>query len=105
MELVFYYGGTAVLVDATGETLWTSDADEEFGGELLTVDDADDVLDYLEGAGYVDDADDVEVIESDAQGNRTPAADDDDDDDEDDLEEDDEDDLEDEDEDDDSDPY
>lgn len=102
MELVFYYGGTAVLVDATGETLWTSDTDEEFGGELLTVDDADDVLDYLEGAGYVDDADDVEVVESDAQGNRRPAADDDDPGDDDDFEEDDPDD---EDEDEDSDFY
>jgi hypothetical protein len=97
VELVFYYGGTAVLVDATGATLWTSDADEEFGGELLTVDDADDVLDYLESAGYIDDPDDVEVIESDAEGNRTTPDDDeegddldDDDDDEEDEEDDDE---------------
>ncbi len=83
-ELVFYYGGTAALTKA-GEVVWTSDADDAFAAEFdtVTVDEADDVLDYLEEAGYLEEADDCDVVEDEEGPDDEDEPDDDDDDDED----------------------
>lgn len=55
--LVFYADGTAQLL-IEDESEWASDFDddfrEEFEDEKLTVEDADDILEYLEDAGYLD---------------------------------------------------
>jgi hypothetical protein len=51
LELILRFNGTAELVDCRDNTLWASDADEdfleEFNNEFLTEDDIDDVLGYL----------------------------------------------------------
>lgn len=80
-ELTIYAGGSAILTDHGGNPVWTSDSDEEFLRDFdppLGEEDADDILDYLEEAGYVEDGDDVAVVASDASG--LAEADDDDDD-------------------------
>lgn len=70
MELTIYYGGSAILTDADGASVWTSDGDdtEEFHedfGESLSIDDADDLIDYLEAAGYIPEGMECDVVESD----------------------------------------
>lgn len=85
-ELVIHYGGTAVLTEA-GKTVWTSDADEEFMAEFddtVTIDDADDILIYLEDAGVLEDGADVDVVEASEDGLSGPGDDEEDDDDDDD---------------------
>jgi hypothetical protein len=89
-ELTVYAAGTAVLTDAAGDLLWSSDADEDFLAEFdafVTVDDADDVADYLEDAGYIDEGEAVDIVESDDDGNPTDPDEDDEDEDEEEEEE------------------
>jgi hypothetical protein len=82
-ELVFYYGGTAILTKA-GEVQWTSDADEEFAAEFdtVTVDDADDVLEYLEDLDYIPEGEECEVVDDDEGPDDEPDEDEDEDEDE-----------------------
>lgn len=51
LEIILRATGNAELVDDTDETIWSSDADENFrekvSQEFLTEDDVDDILDYL----------------------------------------------------------
>ena len=70
MELTFYDDGTAILTDAAGELVWASDADEEWletaDEQFLTLaEDKDDVLEFLEDAGYIDPGEKVEVTQED----------------------------------------
>lgn len=79
-QLCFYYGGTAVLTNDLGEIVWSSPDDEQFEeefGDLADIEDADDILDYLEEAGHLPESEDPEVMESDGGA---PVDDDDDDD-------------------------
>lgn len=59
LEIIFRHAGHAELVDAEDNVLWSSDADEDFkesiSDEILSADDADDVLQYLEDSGHVTD--------------------------------------------------
>lgn len=52
LELVLRAHGPAELLNADGETLWASDADddfrEEFNDEFLQEEDVGDILEYLE---------------------------------------------------------
>ena len=63
-------GGEAeLLVQATGEVVWSSDEDEdfqlEFGDEFLVYEDVADILDYLEDTGRLSrtDADNCQIVE------------------------------------------
>lgn len=67
--LTIYSSGAAILRDNFGASVWTSDGDEDFLAEfedVLDVDDADDVLDYLEEAGVLtaDEAEDCEILDN-----------------------------------------
>ena len=82
-ELTIYYGGTAILTDAGGNPVWTSDSDEEFMAEFdeaVSMEDADDIVEYLEDEGYIPDGVECEVVESDSSGLGDPGDDEDDDD-------------------------
>jgi len=70
-ELTIYAGGTAVLTDEEGETLWASDADDEFAkefDEVCTYEDSDKIADYLQDSGYVPDDVALDIVESDDTG-------------------------------------
>lgn len=93
-ELCIYSGGTAVLLDDQGETLWASDADDDFAREfedVLTYEDGDDIAQYLEDEGYLPADCALDIVEADVSGDDTgqfeleELADDDDDDAEDDA--------------------
>jgi hypothetical protein len=74
-ELTIYAGGTAILTDARGSPVWHSDSDEEFAeefGELVTFEDGDDVAQYLEDAGYLDEDDALDIVETDETGLADP---------------------------------
>jgi hypothetical protein len=82
-ELTIYDGGTAILTDARGVPVWHSDSDDDFVeefGELVTFEDGDDVAQYLEDSGYLDDDDELDIVEADDTGlhEALDAADDDD---------------------------
>lgn len=65
-RLTIYSTGVAILTRG-GEQVWASDEDEEFlqdFDELLTVDDADDVLGYLEAAGHLEEGEECEIEEA-----------------------------------------
>lgn len=51
LEIVLCHTGHAELVNANGDVLWSSDADEDFketvSQEFLTEDDVDKILDFL----------------------------------------------------------
>lgn len=88
MELTFYDDGTAILTDAAGDVVWASDADEDWletGAEpfLTLAEDKDDVLEFLEDAGYIEEGEDVEVTQEE-DDEESDDFDDDDDDEEDD---------------------
>ena len=69
-ELVIYAGGTAVLADEEGETLWASDADDEFAAEFdaVTYEDGDAIAEYLEDNDYLPDGVRLDIVESDDTG-------------------------------------
>lgn len=68
LELILRQHGTAELVNAHDETLWASDADEdfkeEFNDEFLQENDIDDILDYLFNADIISD-DELDNFEGD----------------------------------------
>lgn len=83
-ELVFYYGGTAILTK-DGEVVWASDADEKFMEEFddtVTIDDSDEVLDYLEDEQYLPEGVECALV-SDASGDAGESDDEEEDEDED----------------------
>ncbi len=85
-ELTIYSGGTAVLTDDEGETLWTSDADDEFAkefDEVVTFDDGDDIAEYLEDSGLLPTDCALDIVETDDTGLHAVINDDDDDEDDD----------------------
>jgi hypothetical protein len=92
-ELTIYYGGTAILTDESGNSVWTSDGDEDFLAEFddtVSIEDADDIVEYLEDQEYLPDGVACEIVESNESGLGDAEDDDDeldDDDDEDELEE------------------
>lgn len=57
LEIVLRAHGTAELVNANDQTLWASDADEDFketnSNEFLQEDDLDDILAYLIEEGII----------------------------------------------------
>lgn len=70
-ELCIYRGGTAVLSDEEGETLWASDADDDFAqefDEVVTYEDADDIIEYLEDMDYLPEGCAVDIVESKESG-------------------------------------
>lgn len=69
-ELVIYAGGTAILADHKGNTVWTSDDDEDFMEEFdaVTFDDADAIAEYLEDSGYLPEDCPLDIVESDDTG-------------------------------------
>lgn len=87
-ELCIYAGGTAVLSDEEGETVWASDADDDFAREfddVLSFEDGDAIAEYLEDSGYLPDGAALDIVESDETGLHE-TLDDDEDEDEDELE-------------------
>lgn len=67
-ELTIYLSGVAILTDDAGETLWTSDGDDEFAqefDEIVSMEDADDIVAYLEVANYLPDGVALNIRESD----------------------------------------
>ena len=81
-ELILTASGGAELVEhggkADGQTVWASDADEDFREEfpdLLDENDAAAVFDYLVEGGYLDDdeADEAELSIEELQGNGVAA--------------------------------
>lgn len=60
-EIILRPSGTAELIDAHGNTLWSSDGDEDFredvSQEFLTENDIDDILDYLAENEFLTDND------------------------------------------------
>lgn len=76
IEFVRFIDGRCALTDDDGNTLWSSDNDEEFLEEFdaaIDPDEIDDVLDYLEDAGYLDDADAVDIVDEGETGDATGA--------------------------------
>lgn len=91
-ELCIYAGGTAILANEDGDTVWASDADDEFCREFddaLTFEDGDDIAQYLEDEGVLPEGIALDIVESDDTG-LNPVLSGDLDDDEADLDEDDE---------------
>jgi hypothetical protein len=71
-ELLFHPQGTVELLDAEGESVWCSDADDdfadEFEGDFFDGEDAEEILEYLDDNGYVDlDEDDIDITENDLE--------------------------------------
>lgn len=66
LSLILTPHGTAELLNSKDETLWASDADddfrEEFTDEFLSEDDIDDILDFLYENEIIDD-DELESFE------------------------------------------
>lgn len=82
-ELVIYEGGTAVLTDDQDAVVWASDADDDFArefDEVLTIEDADDITEYLEDSGYLPEDCALDIVESDDTGLHEVFNDDDEDD-------------------------
>lgn len=70
-ELTIYYGGTAILTDDNGDPVWNSDSDKEFIEEFddtVSIEDADEVVEYLEDEGYIPDGVECNVVESSRSG-------------------------------------
>lgn len=69
-ELCIYAGGTAILADPDGETVWASDADDEFNQEFDTIthEDGDDIAQYLEDEGILPTGTALDIVESDDTG-------------------------------------
>ena len=65
-ELTLRLDGTVALTQG-GEVIWTSDNDdeflEEFGEEVFTDEDADDIIGYLTDEGYIPPRVDVHVVD------------------------------------------
>jgi len=65
-EIIIRLDGTAALTQG-GEVMWTSDNDddflEEFGEEVFTNQDADDIVGYLTDEGYIPPRVNVHVID------------------------------------------
>lgn len=65
-ELVFNGAGGCTLTDHEDEVIWTSDADEEFKEEfddVVTPDNADDIIAWLCEEGYIPSGAEVSVID------------------------------------------
>jgi hypothetical protein len=93
MELTIYDDGVAILTDAGGRTLWTSDDDDGLPAagfpDTLKYEDGDALAEYLIDSGVIDedDAADLEIVETDESGlHEIEDVDDEDDEDEDDDE-------------------
>lgn len=70
-ELCIYAGGTAILADEDGNTVWTSDSDDEFCREFddaLTFEDGDDIAQYLEDEGIMPAGIALDIVEADDSG-------------------------------------
>lgn len=68
-ELTIYKDGTAILTDTAGETVWTSQDDDDFAAEfpeVLTFEEADEVAEYLEDTGILPDDVALEIVEAEA---------------------------------------
>jgi len=90
-ELCIYAGGTAILANEAGETVWTSDGDDDFAREfddVVTYEDGDAIAEYLEDCDYLPEGMALDIVESDDTGLHELAGSDlEDDDDEDDEDE------------------
>lgn len=96
MSLTFtrYKDGSCALDDG-GELLWSSDSDDDFLEEFdarIDGEEIEDVIEYLTDAGYLEDGDEVDIVDEDEPGTRTVETltlddDSDDDDDEEDMDE------------------
>lgn len=69
-ELLFHPEGTVELFDRDENSIWQSDADDDFAdqfeGDFFDGEDADEILDYLNEIGKVDlDEDEIDIIEND----------------------------------------
>lgn len=81
-ELTIYKDGTAILTDDAGETVWTSQDDDDFAAEfpeVLTFDEADEVGEYLEDNEILPDDVGLEIVEAEASLEEAYDLDDDDD--------------------------
>lgn len=72
MELTIYSDGVAILTDANGRTLWTSDNDDDFAADgfpdVLKYEDGDAVAEYLIDSGVIDEDDELDIVETDDTG-------------------------------------
>ncbi len=71
-ELTIYGDGVAILTDANGRTMWTSDDDDDFTEEgfpdILKYEDGDAVAEYLIDCGVLDEDEELEIVETDDTG-------------------------------------
>jgi len=62
--LQFEDGRAELMTDDLGP-VWSNDSDDDCDlDEFLTMDDVDDVIDYLQEAGVVDEGDEIDTVES-----------------------------------------
>jgi hypothetical protein len=85
-ELLFSAIGSVSLIEIDGDeevTLWSSDDDEdfaeEFDGDFFDATDADEIIEYLEEIGLVEDDSEIDIVEEDAKPNPDDSDDEDDD--------------------------
>jgi hypothetical protein len=71
VEFVRYADGSCCLTDEAGEMLWSSDNDDDFQeefGESIDGEEIDDVLAYLDEAGYMDEDESIDVVDEGDEG-------------------------------------
>jgi hypothetical protein len=60
------YGDSSAALTLDGEVMWSSDNDEEFLAEfdeVITSDEIDGVIDWLEGEGYIPPGVEVDIVD------------------------------------------
>ncbi len=71
--LIYRSHGTVELHDAEENLVWSSDSDEDFADEFegdffSDEEDTDEILDYLDAAGFIDlDEDEIDIVENDLE--------------------------------------